>query len=88
MIYNLKIATVEERSEDDDEVAMYINQKQIEIIKCKPAKTDCTSDFVVQIKILVNNIMVPLVNSLIKHNCFCSGVVENITEFIIREAER
>ena len=35
VIKNLNIAKIESRTEDDPDVVPYINQKQIEVVKCK-----------------------------------------------------
>lgn len=87
VIYNLKIASVEVRGEDDEDVVEYTNLKQIEIVKCKPSATGSSNDFA-HVKALFHDVLRPLVSHLYKHRCFLSDSVEHLTELVVREGEQ
>jgi Fanconi anemia group M protein len=87
VVYNLKIAKIEVRSEDDEDVAQYTNVKQIEIVRCKRPSAGSASDFT-HVKTLFADVLRPLVNHLYAKRCFLSDAVDSITEFVVREGER
>ena len=87
VIYNLKIASIEVRSEDDEDVAAYTNMKQIEIIKCKKALSGQNKNFL-HVKDLFSAVLHPLVVQLYESGCFVSDIVESVTDFVVREGER
>lgn len=87
VIYNLKIAAIEVRAEDDEDVAQYTNLKQIEIIKCKKSVAGSSSDFA-RVRGMFENVLRPLVEHLCSHGCLYSDRIDSLTEFVVREAER
>ncbi len=84
VIYNLRIAHIEIRAEDDPEVAPYRHERQIETILCPQG----TFHGVAGLKKQVNDLLTAPMQRLHEHGIIACSQAHLLNVFMLNEADR
>lgn len=86
-MHNLRISAIEVRSEDDEDVQQYVNQKQVEVVECRASpEAGSSGGDVMVIRRLLEVLARPRVARLHSLGLMMSDSVDRLSDFIVREA--